>query len=109
MKVRTNTVEGYYTIFKRGMKGVYQHCEEKHLHRYVPSSISATATGFAFEQNLRSRRHFGAYHLIGQKGATLRQLSNTDAKLLRIKRQIAAQENVRKRRAVKNPFLNRGS
>lgn len=31
----TNTVEGYYSIFKRGMKGVYQHCAEKHLHRYV--------------------------------------------------------------------------
>jgi transposase-like protein len=34
-KVNTNTVEGYYSIFKRGMKGVYQHCSEKHLHRYL--------------------------------------------------------------------------
>ena len=34
-EVHTNTVEGYYSIFKRGMKGVYQHCSEKHLHRYV--------------------------------------------------------------------------
>ena len=34
-EVHTNTVEGYYSIFKRGMKGVYQHCAEKHLHRYV--------------------------------------------------------------------------
>jgi transposase-like protein len=34
-KVNTNTVEGYYSIFKRGMKGVYQHCGEKHLHRYL--------------------------------------------------------------------------
>jgi transposase-like protein len=33
--VHTNTVEGYYSVFKRGMKGVYQHCKEKHLHRYV--------------------------------------------------------------------------
>ena len=33
--VTTNTVEGYYSIFKRGMKGVYQHCNEKHLHRYL--------------------------------------------------------------------------
>lgn len=31
----TNTLEGYFSIFKRGMKGVYQHCEEKHLHRYL--------------------------------------------------------------------------
>lgn len=33
--VTTNTVEGYFAIFKRGMKGVYQHCDEKHLHRYL--------------------------------------------------------------------------
>jgi len=31
----TNTIEGFYSIFKRGMKGVYQHCSEKHLHRYL--------------------------------------------------------------------------
>jgi len=34
-KININTVEGYYSIFKRGMKGVYQHCGEKHLHRYL--------------------------------------------------------------------------
>ena len=34
-RIHTNTVEGYFSIFKRGMKGVYQHCSEKHLHRYV--------------------------------------------------------------------------
>jgi transposase-like protein len=34
-QVNTNTIEGYYSIFKRGMKGVYQHCGEKHLHRYL--------------------------------------------------------------------------
>jgi hypothetical protein len=33
--IHTNTVEGFYSIFKRGMKGVYQHCKEKHLHRYL--------------------------------------------------------------------------
>jgi transposase-like protein len=33
--VTTNTVEGYFSIFKRGMKGIYQHCSEKHLHRYL--------------------------------------------------------------------------
>ena len=34
-EITTNTVEGYFSIFKRGMKGVYQHCSEKHLHRYL--------------------------------------------------------------------------
>lgn len=34
-RIHTNTVEGYFSIFKRGMRGVYQFCSEKHLHRYV--------------------------------------------------------------------------
>ncbi|KAA0577551.1 IS1595 family transposase [Azospirillum sp. Sh1] len=34
-RVHTNTIEGYFSIFKRGMKGIYQHCAEKHLHRYL--------------------------------------------------------------------------
>jgi transposase-like protein len=33
--VTTNNIEGFFSIFKRGMKGVYQHCSEKHLHRYL--------------------------------------------------------------------------
>ena len=33
--VTTNTVEGFFSIFKRGMRGVYQFCGEKHLHRYL--------------------------------------------------------------------------
>lgn len=33
--IHTNTAEGYFSIFKRGMKGVYQHCSEKHLNRYL--------------------------------------------------------------------------
>lgn len=33
--IHTNTVEGVFSIFKRGMKGIYQHCSEKHLHRYL--------------------------------------------------------------------------
>ena len=31
----TNTLEGYFSLFKKGMKGVYQHCGEQHLHRYL--------------------------------------------------------------------------
>ena len=34
-EVSTNTVEGFLSIFKRGMKGIYQRCSEKHLHRYL--------------------------------------------------------------------------
>jgi transposase-like protein len=46
--VHTNTVEGYYSIFKRGMRGIYQHCSEKHLHRYLAE--------FDFRYNNRSAR-----------------------------------------------------
>jgi transposase-like protein len=41
----TNTVEGYFSIFKRGMYGTYQHCSEKHLKRYL--------TEFDFRYNYR--------------------------------------------------------
>jgi transposase-like protein len=44
--IHTNTIEGYFSIFKRGMKGVYQHCSEKHLHRYLAE--------FDFRYNERS-------------------------------------------------------
>ena len=44
--VHTNTIEGYFSIFKRGMKGVHQHCAKKHLHRY--------ASEFEFRYNHRS-------------------------------------------------------
>jgi len=33
--ISTNTIEGFFSIFKRGMKGVYQHCSGAHLHRYL--------------------------------------------------------------------------
>jgi transposase-like protein len=34
-EVHTNTIEGYFSIFKRGMIGTYQHCGERHLKRYL--------------------------------------------------------------------------
>jgi transposase-like protein len=33
--IHTNSAEGYFSLFKRGMRGIYQHCKEKHLHRYL--------------------------------------------------------------------------
>ena len=49
--VHTNTIEGYFSIFKRGMKGVYQHCAKKHLHRY--------AAEFEFRYNNRVANGIG--------------------------------------------------
>ncbi len=46
----TNTVEGYFSIFKRGIKGVYQHCSEQHLQRYL--------TEFDFRYNHREKLGF---------------------------------------------------
>ena len=48
--IRTNTVEGAFSIFKHGMKGVYQHCGEQHLHRYLAE--------FKFRYNTRSANGF---------------------------------------------------
>lgn len=33
--VTSNNVEGFFSIFRRGMEGVYQHCGEQHLQRYL--------------------------------------------------------------------------
>ncbi|MGA2516206.1 MAG: IS1595 family transposase [Thermodesulfobacteriota bacterium] len=46
--IHTNTVEGYFSIFKRGMKGIYQHCKKQHLHRYLAE--------FDFRYNKRSAK-----------------------------------------------------
>ena len=33
--IHTQTIEGFFSIFKRGMRGIYQHCGKQHLHRYL--------------------------------------------------------------------------
>lgn len=46
--IHTNTVENVWSVFKRGMRGIYQHCGEAHLHRYLAE--------FAFRYNNRAAR-----------------------------------------------------
>jgi len=48
--VNTNSAEGFFGVFKKGIKGVYQHCSEKHLNRYV--------TEFGFRHNTRAALGF---------------------------------------------------
>jgi transposase-like protein len=48
--IHTNSAEGYFSILKRGMRGIYQHCAEKHLHRYLAE--------YDFRYNHRSRLGF---------------------------------------------------
>jgi transposase-like protein len=47
VSVHVNTLEGFFSVFKRGMVGTYQHVESQHLHRYVAE--------FDFRQNTRAR------------------------------------------------------
>jgi hypothetical protein len=57
-KVHTNTAEGYFSIFKRGMVGVYQHCGEQHLHRYLAEFDfrASNRAAFGVNDDLRSER-----------------------------------------------------
>ena len=48
--IHSNTVENVFSVFKRGMVGVYQHCAEKHLHRYLSE--------FEFRHNTRAKLGF---------------------------------------------------
>ena len=52
----TNDTEGFFSIFKRGMRGVYQHCSEKHLHRYLAEFDFrySNRAGNGFDDVLRS-------------------------------------------------------
>jgi hypothetical protein len=45
--VHTNTLEGFFSIFKRGLIGIYQHMDSKHLDRYLAE--------FDFRQNTRAK------------------------------------------------------
>lgn len=70
--VHTNTIENVFSVFKRGMVGVYQHCGESHLHRYLAE--------FDFRFNRRtalkwtdSERHDDLLSRIGGKRLTYRR------------------------------------
>jgi transposase-like protein len=67
--IHSNTVEGYFSIFKRGMRGVYQHCGEQHLHRYLAE--------FEFRYNNRAANGFddNARALEGLKGIVGKRLT----------------------------------
>ena len=75
--IHTNTVEGFYSIFKRGMKGVYQHCGKRHLHRYTAE--------FDFRYNHRevtdSERTMAALKGIEGKRLTYQQPSGAAAQV----------------------------
>lgn len=67
--VHTNTVEGFYSIFKRGMKGVYQHGAEHHLHRYL------TEFDFRYSNRIAMGVDDGTRAFIALKGAAGKRLT----------------------------------
>jgi transposase-like protein len=74
--ITTNAIEGYFSVFKRGMRGTYQHCKEKHLHRYLSE--------FDFRHNHRSAlgvedKERAKKIVVGAKGKRL-TYRNPDAK-----------------------------
>src|SRR5690606_40922214 len=66
--IHTNTVEGAFSIFKRGMRGVYQHCAEHHLHRYLAEFEFRYSNRIALGVDDNDR---AAYALQGFKGKRL--------------------------------------
>ena len=71
--ISTNTVEGFYSIFKRGMKGVYQHCAEKHLHRYL------SEFDFRYSNRVALGIHDGERADLAIKGAAGKRLTYRQA------------------------------
>jgi hypothetical protein len=69
----TNTIENYFSILKRGITGIYQHCSEKHLDRYVVE--------FGFRYNTRK---------IEDRERTLAALKGAEGKRLTYRRSYRA-------------------
>jgi transposase-like protein len=65
--ITTNTVEGYYSIFKRGMKGIYQHCSEKHLHRYLAEFDFRYSNRAALGVDDYTRAEIAAKGIVGKR------------------------------------------
>ncbi len=75
-EVHTNTIENVFSVFKRGMIGIYQHCGEAHLHRYLRE--------FDFRYNRRTAlgwndrdRHISLLQATGGKRLTYRRIGET--------------------------------
>lgn len=68
--ISTNTIEGYFSILKRGINGVYHHVSKRHLHRYLSE--------FDFRYNGRDIDD-GARAMLAIKGAAGKRLMYRDS------------------------------
>lgn len=66
-EVHSNTVESYFSVFKRGMKGTYQHCAEKHLHRYLAEFDFRHNNRIALEINDEKRAENALKGVVGKR------------------------------------------
>lgn len=72
----TNTVEGVFSIFKRGMIGTYQHCGEQHLQRYLAEFDFRYSNRMALEINDTVRAEKALKGIVGKR-LTYRRISQT--------------------------------
>lgn len=77
--IHSNTVEGAFSIFKRGMKGVYQHCGEQHLHRYLAEFEFRYNTRVANGFDDRARAREGLKGIVGKRLTYARPDQRTEA------------------------------
>ena len=66
-EIHSNTVEGYFSIFKRGMKGVFQHCGEQHLHRYLAEFEFRYNHRIALGYNDPDRSRMALHGIVGKR------------------------------------------
>lgn len=62
-----NTIEGFFSIFKHGMGGVYQHCLERHLHRYLSEFDFRCSSRSALGQNDGGRTVTALLGVVGKR------------------------------------------
>lgn len=65
--IHTNTVEGFFSIFKRGMRGVYQHCSKEHLHRYMAEFDFRYSNRIAREVDDKLRADIALTGIVGKR------------------------------------------
>jgi len=65
--VHTNTVEGTFSIFKRGMRGIYQHCAAKHLPRYLAEFDFRYSNRFALGIGDKARADIALAGVVGKR------------------------------------------
>ncbi|HJW40520.1 MAG TPA: IS1595 family transposase [Rhizomicrobium sp.] len=74
-EAHTNTAEGYFSLFKKGMKAVYQHCDEKHLHRYFAEF------DFRYNHRIANGANDHARTDIALRGAAGKRLTYRDSRV----------------------------